>query len=237
MAAVKNLYNKLMDINKINLLLKANAEETYCKFSSALVPNCRMLGVRLPILRKIAKDISAQDWQYYFLNSPEDYLEQVMLKGFLLGYIKDIGLLLKYLKLYIHKINNWSVCDSPLSSLKLIKKHQKEVWLFLQPYLKDNREFYGRSAACLLMDYFIDETYIKNTLEALSKIKAQGYYSKMGVAWALSVCYVKFPEETEFYFRENIFDIETHNKAIDKINDSLRVSRQAKDRLKTLKRK
>ena len=226
-----------MDINKINLLLKQNSDEKYRKFASALVPNAKMLGVRLPILRKIAKDISAQNWQEYFFNSPENYLERVMLKGFLLGYIKDISLLLKYLKLYIPKINNWSVCDSPLSSLKLIKKHQREVWEFLQPYLKDKREFYARAAACLLMFYFVDMNYIKDTLKALSKIKAKGYYSKMGVAWALSVCYVKFPKETEPYLTQNIFDIETHNKAIDKIRDSLRVNPQDKARLKTLKRK
>ena len=226
-----------MDIRKINLLLKQNADEKYRKFSSVLVPNTKMFGVRLPVLRKLAKDISRQDWQYYFLNSPEDYLEQIMLKGFLLSHIKDIGLLLEYLKLYIPKINNWSVCDSPLSSLKLIKKHQEEVWHFLQPYIKDKREFYARAAACILMDYFIDDIYIERTLNALSNIKSEGYYCKMGVAWALSICFIKFPKQTGIYLQIGKFDIETHNKAIDKINDSLRVSPQEKARLKTLKRK
>lgn len=224
-----------MDTRQIDLLLKQNSEEKYRKFSSALVPDAKMLGVRLPLLRKIAKDLSKQDWQQYFLNAPEIYFEHTLLKGFLLGHIKDIDLLLEYLKLYIPKINNWSLCDSPLSSLKLIKKHQKEVWKFIQPYIKDKREFYARAAACLLMNYFTDDIYIPQTLKALSKIKAQGYYTKMGVAWALSVCYAKFPKETEPYLNRIYFDGETLNKTFGKIQDSFRVSKQDKQRLKALK--
>lgn len=226
-----------MNLKEIDLFLKHNSDEKARKFSASLIPGANLLGVKLPVLRKLAAEIAKGDWEEFFLYAPEEYTEYVMLKGFLLGHIKDIKTLLKYLKLYISKINNWAVCDSPLSSLKLIKKHQAEVWRFIQPYVKDKREYYARAAACLLMDFFVDEVYIDRTLLALREIKAEGYYRQMAVAWAVSVCYVKFPEKTESLLKNNDFDDFTHNKAISKIRDSFRVSKEDKERLKSLRRK
>ena len=227
-----------MHIKEINAFLKENAEPKFRDFSASLIPceGGKLLGVRLPILRRLAAQIAKGDWEDYFLKAPEVYTEHIMLKGFLLGHIKDIDVLLKYLKLYIPKINNWAVCDSPLCSLKLIRKHQERVWVFLQDYIEDKREYYARSAACLLMCFFVDDKYIDGTLLALSKIKAEGYYRQMGVAWAISVCYVKFPAKTEEFLKKRTLDVFTHNKAISKIRESFRVNKAEKDRLQALKR-
>ncbi len=227
-----------MHIKEINAFLKENAEPKFRDFSASLIPceGGKLLGVRLPTLRKLSAKIAKGDWEDYFLNAPEVYIEHIMLKGFLLGHIKDIDVLLKYLKLYIPKINNWAVCDSPLCSLKLIRKHQEKVWAFLQNYIEDKREFYARAAACLLMCFFVDDKYIDGTLLALSKIKAEGYYRQMGVAWAISVCYVKFPAKTEEFLKKRTLDVFTHNKAISKIRESFRVNKADKERLQALKR-
>lgn len=227
-----------MHIKEINAFLKENAEPEFRDFSASLIPceGGELLGVRLPTLRKLSAKIAKGDWEDYFLNALEVYIEHIMLKGFLLGHIKDIDVLLKYLKLYIPKINNWAVCDSPLCSLKLIRKHQERVWVFLQDYIEDKREYYARAAACLLMCFFVDDKYIDGTLLALSKIKAEGYYRQMGVAWAISVCYVKFPAKTEEFLKKRTLDVFTHNKAISKIRESFRVNKAEKERLQALKR-
>lgn len=227
-----------MNIKEIDDFLKENAEPEFRDFSASLIPagGGKLLGVRLPVLRKLSAKIAKGDWEDYFLHAPEVYTEHTMLKGFLLGYIKDIDVLLQYLKLYIPKINNWAVCDSPLSGLKLIRKHQEKVWSFLQDYIEDKREFYARAAACLLMCFFVDDKYIDETLLALSRMKAEGYYRQMGVAWAISVCYVKFPAKTEEFLKEKTLDVFTHNKAISKIRESFRVGKADKERLQALKR-
>ena len=36
-------------------------------------------------------------------------------------------------------------------------------------------------------------------LEILGKVHHEGYYVKMAAAWAVSVCYVKFPEKTKSF--------------------------------------
>ena len=90
----------------------------------------------------------------------------------------------------------------------------------------------------IFLEYFIvKEGYMwDRVLEILGKVHHEGYYVKMAAAWAVSVCYVKFPEKTEVFLRKNLLDDFTHNKAIQKIRESYRVSKEDKERLKELRR-
>ena len=88
-----------------------------------------------------------------------------------------------------------------------------------------------------MLDFFICEAFLERVLDLLSQICQEGYYVKMAVAWAVSICYIKFPRETERLFTENLLDDFTHNKAIQKIQESYRVEKADKERLNTLKRK
>ena len=86
------------------------------------------------------------------------------------------------------------------------------------------------------MDYFITEEWIETVLRIYDGISHEGYYVKMAVAWAVSMCYVKFPERTRLFLEDNHLDTFTQNKAIQKIRESYRVSREEKEDLKKLKR-
>ncbi len=86
-----------------------------------------------------------------------------------------------------------------------------------------------------LLDFFINEAYIDAVLEEMKKIHHDGYYVKMAVAWAVSICYIHFPEKTQKLLKENSLDDWTHNKTIQKIRESLRISKEER-RLKTWKR-
>ena len=88
-----------------------------------------------------------------------------------------------------------------------------------------------------LLEHFINDTYIDDVLQILSDIRHDGYYVKMAAAWALSVCYIKYPGKTSALVTENRLDDFTHNKMIQKICESFRVSREQKEELKKLKRK
>ena len=83
----------------------------------------------------------------------------------------------------------------------------------------------------------MNERYIDYLFEHFSALRNEAYYVKMAVAWAVSVCYVKFPEKTESFLKEETLDVFTHNKALQKIRESYRVTREDKERLKGLKRK
>lgn len=227
-------------------ILNNQGDQNYKEFNDKIVPGVKKaIGVRLPALRELAKEIAQKDYGTYLaeLDQTEKeqlYHEELLLQGILIATIKiDADQRLDYIKNFIHRIDNWAVCDTFCSSLKFAKKNGNLVWEFIQPYLKDDREFFARFGVVMLMCYFIKEEYIAEDLKILEEINQDGYYTKMAVAWALSVCYVKFPEQTRAYFEKecNHLDDFTYNKAIQKIKESYRVTKEEKVYLNSLKRK
>ena len=212
------------------------AEEGYKEFSSSLIPNCdNMLGCRIPKLRLLAKEICRTDFRKYLEKPAEDYFEEVMLQGFVIGYAKmDIDEKLNYAKVFIPKIKDWSVNDGFCSTFKDAVKYRERVWDFLDTYAKSNEEFEIRVAAVMYMNYFLTEEYIDEVLRQLFRMKQDDYYAMMGIAWALATAYAKFPKQTgEALCWE--WPKATFNKAIQKMCESYRVSKE--DKLELRKRK
>lgn len=214
-------------------------DEDYQKFASKLIPTIdNVLGVRLPALRKIAKEIAKSDWRTYLETTESEYFEDVMLQGMVLGYVKaDIEEILSYITAFVPKIDNWSVCDSFCIGLKFTKVNQERVWEYLQPYLSSKKEYEIRFGVVMLLNYYIDDAYIDKVLQSLDRIKHEGYYVKMAVAWAISICYVKLPELTMSYLNKNTLDDFTYNKALQKITESYRVDMETKEQIRSMKRK
>lgn len=215
------------------------AEEDYKKFSSSLIPGEeKMLGVRLPHLRELAKEIAKGDWREYLTNPADEYFEEIMLQGLVIGYAKaSPEEMLKYVEVFVPKIRNWSVCDSFCTGLKLAKKHPELVWNFIRPYLKSDKEFDIRFAVIMMLAHFIDDGYIDRVIASLDGIRHEGYYVRMGVAWAVSVCYVKYPEKTMAYLKNCSLDDFTYNKSLQKILESYRVDQDAKAIVRSMKRR
>lgn len=215
------------------------AEEGYRKFSAALIPNIdNVLGVRLPALRKMAKAIAAGDWRTYLKHADDEYFEEVMLQAMVIGYAKaDIVELLRYVADFVPKMDNWSVCDSFCIGLKVTNANKARVWEFLQPYLRSDKEYELRFGIVMLLDYYVAEDYIHKLFPLLDRIRHEGYYVKMAVAWALSICYIHFPDLTMAYLRNNSLDDFTYNKALQKITESYRVDHAAKQTIRSMKRK
>jgi len=215
------------------------ADPEYRQFSAALIPNIRnILGVRLPELRKLAKKIAKSDWRAYLAQAENEFFEETMLQGMVIGYAKaDIEEILRYIADFVPKIDNWSVCDSFCSGLKFAKTNKRRVWDFLQPYLTSENEYDVRFGVVMLLQYYMDEEHIHSVLGLLDRVKHEGYYAKMAVAWALSICYVKFPEPTMAYLNNNTLDDVTYNKALQKITESYRVDQKTKALIRSMKRK
>ena len=138
---------------------------------------------------------------------------------------------------FIPKIDNWAICDTFCAGLKFTKKYPKEVWDFLQVYLKSQKEFEVRFGIVMLLDYFIKEEYIDEVLQKLDKISQDKYYVKMAVAWAISIAYIKFPERTKQYLWEEChLSKEVYHKAIQKIVESTRITKEEKQEIKSWKK-
>lgn len=214
-------------------------DKDYQKFSSSLLPNIdNVLGVRLPALRKLAKRVAKEDWHKFMKTTSSEYFEEVMLQGMVLGYVKtDVDELLQYIAEFVPKIDNWSVCDSFCIGLKSTKDNMEKVWDFIQPFLSSEKEYEVRFAVVMLLDFYINNDYIDNVLKLLDCVKYDGYYAKMAIAWAISICFVKFPEQTMEYLKNNTLDDFIYNKSLQKITESLQVDKETKAIIRSMKRK
>lgn len=231
----------LITTENIKDVLMSHVDDKFKDFTSALIPGSRpILGVRIPVLRKIAKEIAKGDWQTFLKDATEDTYEEVNVKGFVIGYVKtDLETLLPYIEEHIERINDWSLCDGFCSNLKIVAKHQEEFLDFLLPYAKIDDEFKQRVVAVMLMDYYLDDAHIDQTLSVLDGLKNEKYYCKMAVAWAIATAWAKQREKTCDFMQDgnNTLDDWTYNKAIQKMIESYRVSDEDKMMLRGMKRK
>ena len=228
------------DINKkIRDELFMLSDENFKKFHSNLCPNIdNIIGVRTPLLRKIAKDLSKNNYSLYLTKAYSDYYEEIMIEGLTIGYIKvDNETRFKYIKEFIPKINNWAICDTFCNNLKFTKKNMDEMWNFIINYLSSKKEFELRFAIVMMLNFYITPEYIDKVLEILNNISHDGYYVKMAVAWAISFAYIRFPDKTLSFLQNNNLDKFTYNKSLQKIIESNRVSKEDKDLIRSMKLK
>ena len=217
-----------------------SSDKKYKEFHGGLCPGTEnIIGVRVPVLRKYAQELfKEKDWKQTIEEIDNEYYEEIMLQGMLIGQAKneDINTILKHVEKYVPKIDNWAICDVFCAGLKITKKYKKEMWNFIQKYLKSDKEFEIRFAVVMILDYYIDEEYLKEDFKIFDNIKHEGYYVKMAVAWAISICLIKFYEDTIEYLKKSKIDNWTYNKAIQKAIESYRITDSQKEFLREMKK-
>lgn len=211
----------------------------YKEFHSRLCPGTNnIIGVRVPILRNYAKELAKQyEIQDLLKQIDNQYYEEILLQGMLIGLEKaDFKTVKKQIKKFVPKIDNWAVCDVFCAGLKITKKHKKEMWELLQKYLKSEKEFEIRFAIVMILDFYIEEDYIEKDLKTFEKITNQAYYVQIAVAWAISICLIKFYDITLEFLQTANLDKFTYNKALQKAIESYRITDSQKQFLKKIKK-
>lgn len=220
--------------------LQGMADEKYRKFHEKLIPGVtqEFWGIRVPALRKTAKEILKGDWRDFLASAEEESVyELTMLSGLVLAGAKcDFEEKLERFTEYIPRIDNWAVCDIVCGEFKEVKKNRERTYAFLQPYLNSSGEYERRFALVLLMQHYLVDEWIDRVLAVYSSVRLEDYYVKMAVAWGLSVCFVKYREKTLAFFRETDMESWTYNKALQKTRESYRVTQEDKEMLKGMKR-
>lgn len=204
----------------------------YKDFNKKLIPNVdenRIIGVRIPDLRKIGKKLKNNNFEWY-------YYEEVMLHGFYIGYKKlAYEERIALLDDFVPKIDNWAVCDSVCSTLKFIENNRSDFINYLQKYMCSEKEYELRFAIVVLMDYYITDDYIDFVIDYLKTVKSKYYYANMAVSWALCTAFAKYMEKVMPVIESKTLSKEIQNMTISKIRDSFKVDKKTKEYLKTLR--
>ncbi len=222
---------KYLKLQKKLITLK---DEKYAIFQSKLgLENANIMGVRIPILRKIAKEISRENYQEYIEECKYIFFEETLIVGMIIGYINvEINKRLEMLDMYITKMDNWAITDSSISTYKFTKNSMIEMWNYIEKRLKIEYEYNLRFCIVMYKTYFLNDIYIDKVLENIIKIKSNKYYVQMANAWCLSEAYLKYPQKVEEIIKNRKLDEFTHNKTLQKIFDSLKIDKENKQKLK-----
>lgn len=213
--------------------IKSYAEPEYAAFHKRLLKNdnINVLGVRVPILRKLAKKyVGSVDG---LLSYPDEYYEVTFIKLTAVSYLKWEEFI-KYVDRCVPLIDNWATCDC--FTPKCIVKHKDGFLPYIFNYLNEDKEFYQRFALTTLLHYYVEEKYLTTITDVVQKADTQKYYYvHMAAAWLLAELIIKFYDNTIIFLKENSIDKKTHNKAIQKACESYRLTAEQKTYLKGLK--
>lgn len=212
-------------------------DKNYQEFSRKLIPNIapeKIIGVRTPALRQLAKEILAAGEETVFLSDlPHKYHEENQLHAFILSAIKDYEPCMAYLEKFLPYVDNWATCDQ--MSPKVFKKHRPELLLQIRKWLNAEDTYTVRYAIGMLMVHFLDEDFDRSYLEMVAQIRSEEYYINMMIAWYFATALAKQHAETLPYMEKQRLAPWTHNKAIQKAIESRRISVEQKAYLRTLK--
>ena len=225
-------------MNIIKDMLFDNQDLEYRNFNSKLIPNIskdKIIGVRMPILRKIAKDIYNEDYIEEFLDSlPHKYQEENILHGIILSIkYKDIDVLLEKLDKFLPYVDNWAITD--IISSKIFKIYSDKVYDKIKIWVSSDDEYVVRFGVVSLLQFYLDDNFKLEELELVRNIKNDYFYVNMAIAWFYSFALIKQYDSTIKYFEDKVLDRWVHNKSIQKAIESYRISSDRKEYLKSLK--
>ena len=209
----------------------------YKDFNSKLIPDIpaeKQIGVRIPDIRKLAKEIKNTDAANDFLNClPHEYFEENNLHGYLLESIGNFDTAIEMTEKFLPFIDNWATCDT--ITVKAFTKNIPALYIKIKEWLSSERTYTIRFGINMLMKFFLDENFSEEVPLLVAEIQNKEYYVNMARAWFFQAAMVKQKDTILPYITEQKLDKWTHNKTIQKCTESYRISDEDKKLLKEMK--
>lgn len=219
--------------------LFAMQDLAYREFICPLVPTVppeRIIGIRTPLLRKLAKEVKKSPEIKQFLQRlPHRYYEEDFLQAFLIEQIRDYSDCIEALNAFLPYVDNWAVCDS--MSPKVLGKHRQELLQEIVLWLKSTHTYTIRFGIKMLMTWYLDDAFAPEYPQLVSSVISEEYYVNMMIAWYFATALAKQYEAVLPFLQENRLSKWVHNKTIQKAVESYRITSEQKAYLRTLRRK
>ncbi|MBP5674715.1 DNA alkylation repair protein [Candidatus Saccharibacteria bacterium] len=228
---------EVLSYSELRSELAANADEGYREFSMKGIPSERpFIGVRIPKIREIVKRVPEEKFPEFLAARPVA-IEEVLARGMIIARMKYPEMVSAF-DSQVELISDWCTCDTFCAAIrKKVAKNREEFYeTKISKLLSSSEEFSTRVGIVLLLGY-VSAEWLQVIFEEVEKLSSrEEYYVRMGVAWLVAECFIKFPEETLSYMKVSKLPAWTYNKAISKICDSYRVSGEAKNMLRKMRR-
>ena len=193
--------------------LQTLSDEKYKNFNDKIInTSYKTLGLRIPVLKKISKEI--------------------ILSGLVISNMSDLKVYTKYIKNYTKKMDSWSFTDMISNSSKILDNTTIE---YSFNFLKSSHEFTKRFGYVIILDHYLKKENLSVIFDLIKKETTHAYYVDMAISWLLCELYVKFTSDTYEFIKSTKLPDFIVRKATSKVNDSFRVSKEDKDKLKKLK--
>jgi 3-methyladenine DNA glycosylase AlkD len=214
-------------------------DKDYADFISRLTPGIHedsIIGVRLPVLRKLAAFFYKDPEHLKFLEQlPHKYYNENLLHSILLSKEKDYDICMKEVEDFLPYIDNWAVCDT--LSPKIFEKNKSELLIKVRNWVSSDRTYTCRFGIGMLMRHFLDRDFLPEYLSYPAEVHSDEYYVKMMVAWLYATALAKQWDETLPYIQSGKLDKWIHNKTIQKAVESFRIPDDRKELLKKFRQK
>lgn len=212
-------------------------DKKYRDFQSKLIPSIdsdAVIGVRTPLLRKMAKKYVKEEDISIFLNVlPHKYFDENQLHAFIISEIKDYRKCIEEINRFLPFIDNWATCDQ--LSPKIFKKNKADLLKEIYKWISSSHTYTVRFAIGMLMQQYLDEDFDIKYPKLVVKIKSDEYYINMMIAWYFATALAKQYDKIIPFIENKKLDKWTQNKTIQKAVESYRITQEQKVYLKSLK--
>lgn len=226
-----------MENNPVLERLQSLADVKYAAFHAALVPNIppeRVLGVRMPALRRLAREMRATPEAASFMSTlPHSYYDEYNLHGLLINELRGYEETIAALDKFLPCVDNWATCD--LLSPRAFKPRPAPLMAEVERWTASGHTYTVRFGIGVLLGFYLNEGFEERQLALAAGCCCGEYYVDMMVAWYFATALAKQRDSALPYIESRRLSRWVHNKTIQKSVESRRISPELKEYLKSLR--
>lgn len=226
-------------LDEIKEQLYQMRDPDYRTFQSGLLPTVpvsRIIGVRVPDLRRLARRMTADGRGTQYLSQislPHDTYDEALLHAFLIEGLTEYDAVMEALLRFLPYVDNWAVCD--LMSPPTLISRPDALLMQIRMWLSSEHMYTVRYGLVMLMRYFLGEHFVPEVLALAAGIVHEGYYAKMAVAWLFAEALAQRWDDAYPYLAEHRLPAWTHRRAIQKAMESRKLMPGQKTVLRALR--
>lgn len=253
--------HSLQEEKLLHAQLLALKDETYRDFQAKLIPNLpkdKIIGIRMPQLRRFTGEFATSlpegvsecltegqpgagadtlsDCARTFLRTlPHTYYEEDNLHLMLLCRVRDFDACVEAVDAFLPYVDNWATCDLPLPDC--FAENKKRLLPWAERWMKSSHTYTIRYGIGVLLRLFLDEDFDRCQLQLVADIRSDEYYVNMMIAWYFATALAKQWEAALPYLEQQRLSPFVHARTIRKARESLRISKERKAYLQSLRTK